>query len=341
MYVRTQNSNSFDVLDWKRRTFIKTVALDFTPRAVSAYNKTLWLQLITWGSAPKISIIDVSTDSVEATVWKEKDLEVTSGWWTWSTWHVKWLDSTHFVLIDRVHKELAVYEVTPNGQGITVSEPQILSMPGSTHWFETFLYPSNDDEKSTFYADIEWNVDDDQLPWIMELKFQSGALVESRSIYLWTNKNAVFHHIWISPDKNYIYAWDSDWNSSVIDLNTFTVVKTFFTWKWSGHFLFPEWRDIAVTTNHFEKYITIVDTINQEVIKNIEVTISDHDPSDPHLLQAHYWLLTNNWDYFIWWAAKDWTFFIVDLETLTVIKKIETGWELEQSISHQPFVNIN
>jgi len=93
LYVRTQDSYSFDVIDWREKKYLKTVPLWFKPRAAWAYNDKLNLQLVTWKDVPKIAIIDVKTDNVLRVVWKKLDKKVTSQGWDSATGHAIWVDN--------------------------------------------------------------------------------------------------------------------------------------------------------------------------------------------------------------------------------------------------------
>ncbi len=67
-YVRTQNSYSFDVVNFTDDS-VKTVDLgDHKPRAIGAYNKKYNIQLLSGKDMPIVDVIDVDSDRIIATL---------------------------------------------------------------------------------------------------------------------------------------------------------------------------------------------------------------------------------------------------------------------------------
>ena len=342
LYVRTQDSYSFDVIDWREKKYLKTVPLWFKPRAAWAYNDKLNLQLVTWKDVPKIAIIDVKTDNVLRVVWKTWDKEVTSQGWDSATGHAIWVDKNHFVLTDRVHEELAVYTVVRNEWwNIDVSSPIIIDMPAWMHNIEKIVNATTDEERSVFYASTEWNTATNTTPSVVELKIVWGKLEKGRRVVLWNNINTTVHHIWISPDKKYIYAPTFDWNVYIIDRKSFKITKILKAWKWAWHISFSKETNVVAITNHFENFVTIIDFKKQKVIKNIQITKVKFNPDTGGIMQAHNNFISSNWKYFLVGSTKDWVLNIIDLYELKIKVKIETGWELEQTVSKVRYLDWN
>jgi len=120
MYVDNRGSNAIDVLDSATNTITKTINLPFYPRSINVNEyegKTKGFVEVSSVNKPMAAIIDPSTDSVIATVGENVvTYPTTSGHsyissGTLACGHPEWLDSNHFVLLDRQNKLIKTYKI--------------------------------------------------------------------------------------------------------------------------------------------------------------------------------------------------------------------------------------
>jgi hypothetical protein len=183
-------------------------------------------------------------------------------------------------------------------------------------------------------------------------KSSSGAelitwFVQTDNIYLKTqNVSSTTHHGGITPDGKYFIAPVYDGKVYKIDRESMQVVKMVDTNKDDGvytdkglgaaHVEFSESLNLAVVTNHWSEYITIIDMSDFTVKKHIKIYAHSHphDPSNKHLMQPHFAQISKDGKYFYTFASQEHGRFVkVNLETLEIEEEIEVGGAPEQAHS--------
>jgi len=348
-YIRTQNSDSFDVINFKEKT-VKTVNLEvngkkYKPRAIGATNLKYNLQLLSALTMPVIAVIDTKTDTVLGTLGDKNEFDkskLTSNAGNLSaTGHALWLDDDHFVLIDRVNKKVIVYKVEKDGDKFTLVETYRGSSETALHAIERVVTPLTKEDLITFYALGEGDIGKNITPYIRELKFDAstGKLIDGFKTYL-DKSTAVIqgikpttHHAGISPDGKKLYVPVFDKKVYIIDRKTMKVTKIVEAKLGAAHVEFSKSLNIAVVTNHFDEHVTLIDIETEEVTANI--IISDHgfDENSKHLLQPHFSYLSKDGKYFFTFDTQNGRFLKIDLEKREIDKELITGGAPEQAHS--------
>jgi len=346
-YVRTQNAYSFDVVAVENGKLVykKTVPLSlilgnqeikYSPRAFGAYNAKYDIQLLsgrnTTANFSMIGIVDVKTDKVV----KHIAIPISSTS-SATTGHAKWLDADHFALIDRGNHTINVYKISKNSAGkIDVQRTSSLDTVGPLHALERVKEPKNSVDLNTYYAMGE-SVPGVIHPFVKKLLFdpktgvlsiafrQEGGLVTpAESIFKDTSyiglsaKNipATTHHMNSTPDGKYLIVPVYDGKIYKIDRVSMEVEQKVLdtgTQKGLGaaHIEFSNTLNIAVITNHWSPYITIVDISNNQFsIKGYLKIYRDghhdvYDPTNKHLMQPHFAQMSKDGKYFYTFASQD------------------------------------
>ncbi len=352
-YIRTQNSNSFDVINFNTGS-VRTISLgDHKPRAIGAYNKKYNLQLLSAKDMPVVDVIDVSNDRVIATLGERQTYDktqLTSNAGNGSaTGHAIWLDTDHFALIDRVHDYVAVYKVIVNNDGTKNFQRTSLLHAGTAfHAIEKVVRPKTRKDLTTFYALGEGDLTKNFVPYVIKMNFDPKTGVLSRALredgseeitYLTESNREInkvkptTHHAGISPDGKYLAVPVLDGKVYFINRKTMETEKVLEAGLGAAHIEFSAPLNLAIITNHFGKNLTIVD-MNTLTIKR-QLPISNHgfDPNNQHLLQPHFSYLGDNGKYFYTFATQDGDFLKINLETLEIEDKLHTGGAPEQAHS--------
>ncbi len=349
-YIRTQNSYSFDVINFDTQE-VKTVSLgDHKPRAIGGYNKKYNLQLLSAKDMPVVDVIDVDTDSVIATLgdrhtYNKADLTSNAGSGS-ATGHSFWLTDDYFALIDRVHSDIRVFKV--NADGKSFSQTSVLHAGTAFHAIERVVHPQTKEDLTTFYGYGEGDLTRNIVPYIMKLSFDTKTGILSRAkkangedAIAWlsrsnqkvNNVNPTTHHGGITPDGKYFVAPVLDGKVYFIDRKTMQIAKVLDAELGAAHIEFSAPLNLAIVTNHFDHRLTIIDLKTLTVKR--QLTISDHrfDPNNKHLLQPHFSYLSKDGRYFYTFATQDGDFLKIDLETMQIVDRLHTGGAPEQAHS--------
>ncbi len=340
LYVRTQNSNTMDVLDARRGIWLKKVELGFHPRSTGGRNWTKKVQVVTGKDHPKVGVIDTITDQL---LYKHGDdapengvlvgNEVVGNQGGNATGHGMWLDTSHFCFPDRYSATIRVYNMAGDYDdgGYTFTHLSDLQLPTAVHVMQRegiIGYP----DKHTFYTGLEgyepWGIG----PGVQEIHYRGNGVLElGRRIYLpYSDASDTVHHFGITSDNKYLYI--PTYRSKlthVIDLETFQIVKHYNSGLGGGHVNFCDSLRLAAVTNHFDCDVTILD---MDSTQTWNVKISEEEPNiDGPLLQTH-----ANWvfgEYFYIGASTDGIMYEIDLKNKRVNRRLYVGGRPEQSIS--------
>lgn len=324
MYVRTSGQKSFDVINSNTFSYVKTVPLNYKPRAIGAYNKYLNLQLVSGKDDPKVSIIDVNTDNVIATVGKKASGSISGNCGGNATGHSTWLDSNHFVLLDRYNDEIVIYSIF--GDPYVITKTQTLKLSTGCHTMNIDI-PDKSLTQTVFYAEIEGSKSKGIKPHILELFWNNGYLTPGRSVYFsGTTSEDKIHHYGINNG----YIWQPVCSNNriyKINQNTLKVEKSYPIGNGGGHVNFSP-LGFVVVTNHYSNFITIIDQFDN--VTNVKIS---EDEYDGELLQSHLNKISPDGRYFYIFASKSGLFVEVDLVNKTVNRTYYTGGTPEQSSS--------
>ncbi|WP_353662820.1 hypothetical protein [Hydrogenimonas sp. SS33] len=348
-YVRTQNSYSFDVVDFDTGK-VKTVDMNHTkaadgtelyhrPRAIGAYNDKYKIQLLSVKNRPAVDVIDVKTDTI-LTVLGDNQTDSQST----ATGHALWFDEDHCGVIDRVHPQVWLYRVERDGNGtLRFTLTQKFKLRGTIHALERVDHPVKEEDKYLFYATYEGNAKANPAvaPAVAEIRFDpfGETLEETRyvsfpdSTHIIDNVPPITHHLGVSPDGRYVVVPDFDGSVYFVDRRTFKIVKKLKAGLGAAHINFAPKYDVAIITSHFDQYVTIIDLKTLTVKDDVYITDHTFDPNDKHLLQPHFSYVDPDGRYFYTFATQDGDFVRIDLQRDEVDKRLHTGGAPEQAHS--------
>ena len=346
-YVRTQNSYSFDVVNFKTGE-VKTIDLnDHKPRAIGAHNKKYDIQLLSGKDMPIVDVIDCKTDRIIATLGDRNHYnksQITSNAGAGSaTGHALWFDDDHLGLIDRVNRIIKVYKVSKGENGLEFKQTSTVVTGTALHALERDRYPKNREDLRLFYAMGEGDISKGFAPYILELRFdpKSGKLERtgkiawlSESMQKINNVSPTAHHGGVTPDGKYFVAPILDGKVYIIDRAKMKVVKIIQAKLGAAHVEFSKSRNLAIITNHFSNFLTIIDLSNFDNVKTIQIGFHhEFDPNHKHLFQPHFSYVSKDGKYYYTFATQDGDFLKIDLDTFEIVDKIHVGGAPEQAHS--------
>jgi len=370
-YVRTQNAYSFDVVEVKdgKLKYSKTEPLSeninginvkYSPRAFGAYNAKYNIQLLSGRNASSnysmTGIIDVKTDKVIKHIHKK----ILAGGSS-VTGHATWLDVNHFAVIDRGNHAINVYKIFINNAGkLDASLTSTLDTVGPLHALERVINPKNKQDLNTFYAMGE-SVHNVTHPFVKKLLFDSvsGVLrIVSVALFVDTSyvgllqKNipATTHHMSISPDGNYLIVPVYDGKIYKIDRETMKVEKIVIDTGLvkglgAAHVSISKSLKLAIITNHWSPYITLIDLSNDGFKLKGYVKIyrdGQHDtynPSAKHLMQPHFAQLSDDGKYFYTFASQDNGRFVkVNLEEVLKQQVVDNVFQFDNNSNNSNII---
>ncbi len=348
LYGVTRKSPWLEVIDVSTREITGTIPLSFTPRSC-AYNAVLGLQLVSGVNKPMASLIDPNSDEVVATVGRDVLVEPKDFGGSNATGHPAWLTKNIFALLDREARKINLYKVIKAGSRWNVSFLSALDTPTSVHHFigkgldgMDSGISADDQLNDIFYVVAEGAVSDNIPPSILKLKLSGNELLIDKSVsfdHALTqaahdshNKktDSVIdpqletggHHATFHPNGKHLYVGSKAGEVLVIDIKKMHIVKRIEAGEGSGHTLFIPKRNLGVITNHLSPFITIVDTLKHEKIKNLIVSGA---AINEEIMQSHTSFTDSKGDFFYAFASNNGVFYEVDLSTLEVSRRLKTG----------------
>lgn len=343
-YIRTQNSYSFDVLNFVEDS-ISTVSLeDHKPRAIGATNLKYNVQLLSALDMPVVDVINTKDDSIITTVgerhtFDSSDIDSNGG--GAATGHAIWLTKRYFALLDRVNSEIKLYKVFKKRGKIHTVLSDSLKLPSAVHAIEKIQSKKlKKSDKYTFYALGEGKLGK-VTPFVAKLKLnRKKGKLRSTIHYLSESSQAIegvkptTHHAGISPDTKYLIVPVYDGKIYIFNRKNMCIVRILDTHQLgAGHVEFSDSRNLAIITNHFSDKLTFIDMKTLTVKKYLTISKHKFDPNNKHLLQPHFSNVSENGKYFHTFATQDGDFLKIDLDKLEIVDTLHTGGAPEQSHS--------
>ena len=346
MYIDNRGSNAIGVLNSATNTITKNIALEFHPRSIDVEKET-GLVSVSGVDKAMVSIIDSKTDSVIATVGNNVvTAPTTSGHsylasGTMASGHPHWLNEDHFVLIDRQNKSISTYKIEKNSDGswntTKVNEiatpspvhnlvpPEIHGQHGKKHGMQT---------STIFYATAEGS--EGVYPSVLKLEFLEGqglSITENLEIKKEGLSADVMgvHHLNFLKDQKTIYVGSDEGNLFIVDYTTspMTIVKTVKAGMGAGHTDEMKHNNIAVVINHKDSFITLMNTLTNEKIADIEVSKLAKDELGSVQTQSHpKYHFSKDGRYFYMFLTQEGAFVKVDLTAKKVVDYLAIGGKL-------------
>lgn len=334
-YISNRGSNALDVIDTNSYHIIKTIALQHHPRSAEAINYKNGLCAVPGADKPMVSLIDINKDEVVSVVGENNvTYPVESHGGKLATGHSHWLDSTHFVLLDRAHRTISTYEIIKSSDGfwhttklneIHTSSSVHKILPQKHYYGRlSIFYATCEGSDSVYPSIIKMILTDHGLVLLDELKLIKEGI---------SSKEMGLHHGDFHPSKKLIYVGSAEGTLFIVsyDNNKMKVIKTIQAGKGAGHTYFVPKRDIAIVINHKDKFVTIINSKTNEKIKDVYVSDFDDASVGRVQIQGHpKYFSSKDGKYFYAPLTKEGVLYKLDLDTLKVVKKLYVDGEPDQ-----------
>jgi YVTN family beta-propeller protein len=347
MYIDNRGSNAVDVLDSNTNTITKTIELKFYPRSMDVQKET-GLVAVSSSNKPMTSIIDSQTNTVIATVGEDIVTYPTTSGHTYissgtlACGHPHWIDSKHFVLIDRQNRKIVTYKiekiaeewVTRKLNEITTPSPVHNLIPPEVHGHHGSRHHGIN-TSTIFYATAEGATG--VYPSVLELEFIQGEglhIVENLEIKKEGLSPDVMgvHHLNFLKDQKTIYVGSDEGNLFIVDYSVtpMRVIKTVQAGLGAGHTdEMKHGGGIAIVINHKDSFITMMNSLTNEKIADIEVSNLSKDELGEVQTQSHpKYHFSQDGRYFYLFLTEEGALVKVDLEQKKVVERLEIGGKL-------------
>lgn len=331
IYVMTRKSNSIDVIDTKTLENSKTIPLEHHPRS-SAYNGVAKLMLISGSDKVNASLVDVETDEVVMVVGDGRVAKPLDYGGSNATGHPCWFSENQFGLLDREKRTVELFKIEKENGVWKASSQDKIDIPTSVHHIiregdSSAVMSGNSDDFvlgiKTFYAVIEGSHKDKIAPGILKITLKDDKLIVGKKMDIGFDESVEkgLHHVSFHPTEEILYMPSKEGKVYVVDYKNMKVKSTIKTGKGSGHIIFVPTRDLAIVTNHKDKFITIINTKTNKHIKDI--VVSD-DSINNTILQSHTQYVDEDENYFYAFATDNGLFYELDLEKLKISRTLYT-----------------
>jgi len=262
---------------------------------------------------------------------------------TASTGHPKWLNSNHFALLDRENQRILTYKITQDSLGnwegslvntLETSSPIHNLIPPEVHGQHGRLHGT---ETSTiFFATAEGT--DSVYGAVLKLEFLEGvglSQLESLDIVpvdngLTAEDTGVHHHNFLADQKT-IYVGSKEGTLYVVDYATspMQIVKRVQAGKGAGHTAELKSQNIAVVINHTDRFITLMNTLTNEKIADINVSNVPDEEIGIVQTQSHpEYYFSEDGRYFYLFLTQEGALVKVDLTAKQVAQRLEIGGKI-------------
>ena len=316
-YALTRKTESLTVVDNYTIENDGLIELQHKPRSTN-FNANTLLSLVSGGDKAMTSIIRTDMDKVTKVVGENVLTTPHDFGGSLSTGHPLWVSDHHFFMLDRAAREIQLW----NRAGEKLS---VLNTPTSTH--HIFQPPASAMEladKNVFYAVIEGNRSENVSPGVIRFSISGNTLQQTAQVNLHdydpVNLDVTqmgSHHADFHPDGEFIYIGSAEGHVFVINKNTMQIDAMVDAGAGAGHTTFLPMRNQAIITNHNATYMSVIDTVNHELVRSVEVADS---ASPDYKSQAHTSGVSLDMKYFYSAASHDGVFFRIDLDTWDVSK---------------------
>lgn len=324
-YALTRKTESLTVVNNYTFENEGLIPLEHKPRSTN-YNSDTDLTLVSGGDKAMTSIIRVNKDKVLKVIGENLETHPHDYGGSLSTGHPLWIDEKQFFMLDRAARNIQLWDRT--GKLLSTLD----TATSIHHIFQQPASSMKKGDKHVYYAVEEGNRDERISPAILRFKLRGGVLVEVGRIELNSIDPPLYdasvmgaHHASFRPDGKYIYVGSAEGNLFVINRENMEVETVIPVGKGAGHATMLSMRNQAIITNHNDTFVSVIDTVNHELVRNVEVASS---ASSDYKSQAHTSGVSLDMQYFYSSASHDGVFYRINLDTWTVDKTLPTGANL-------------
>ena len=309
LYVLNRHDNIIGVLDPITNSIIDEVALEFYPRSISINNNNT---LLTSSNRPSaVTIIDnIASNTYSDSTYKSP----LSYGGTKATGHPIWVDSNHFLLLDRTENTIELYK-----KGIYRPIDKLKTKSSVHHIIvrNGILYGISEGKQNGISPGIiKFTILDNKINIIKErlLSSFSNLPLDFKSD-VWGVHHGAFH-----PTLDYIYIGSTEGNVFVLDIKNLELVDTFRASTGVGHFTF--YKNMIITTNHYSNIKTFHNISNPRDNKYITSLKFGDIIYDAITMQSHTTHIIGNNLYFMFNTDTDSILYEVNLDSITITRKI-------------------
>ena len=316
-YALTRRTESMTIVDNYLLEYDGLIDLQHKPRSTNFNGNTL-LSLVSGGDKAMTSIIRTDMDKVTKVVGKNVVTTPHDFGGSLSTGHPLWVSDHHFFMLDRAGRQIQLW----NRDGDMLSS--LDTVTSIHHIFQPPASTLELGERNVFYAVIEGNQSENISPGILRFKIQHNSLKQTAQVDLhgFDTDNLDIstmgsHHADFHPDGQSIYIGSAEGHVFVVDKTSMEVIAMVDAGTGAGHTTFLPMRDQAIITNHNSTYMTVIDTVNHQFVRNVEVA---ETASADYKSQAHTSGVSLDMKYFYSAASHDGNFFRIDLDNWEITK---------------------
>lgn len=320
-YVLNRDDTSIHVVSLHENRIESTIPLNYKPRSIvpSPDGKH---GLLTGKSEPRAAIVDLTQHQIRADGFGDSNYRAIADFGGGNaTGHPYWIDDRKFLLLDRTEKTIELYDTssaTPLDKLATSSSVHHVFRIGDDYFGVLEGKRGATESEAVSPGLIKFTIDE-----------RHGRLTRQREVLLnhYADKPAGFipsrwgaHHASLHPDGRSIYIGSYEGTMFVIDKDSLELRDSFHAGLGLGHVAFVPQRRLAITTNHYAPFKTVVDVsdpANNKIVKNLTVATGDNDDSGKRL-QSHTSHTDPDGRYFYSVSSRDGTFYAIDLERLEV-----------------------
>ena len=328
-YALTRKVESLTIVDNYTITNEGKIILDHKPRSTN-FNPYTGLSLVSGADKVMSSIIRVNSDKVmDVFGYDEPAIHHNHDYGgSLATGHPLWISDERFFMLDRVERQIQLW----SGKRGLLS---VILTPTSVH--HIFQSPL-DAGSHIYYAVVEGNRGDLISPSILRFNILNGRMeVTGEAVLSDYNPDQLdppllnpavmgSHHADFHPDGVHIYIGSAEGHVFVVNKDSMEIVTMIDTGAGSGHTTFAPMRNLAFVTNHNSRYMSVINTTDHTLVKNIVVADS---ASSEYKSQSHTSSVSPDMRYFYSAASHDGVFFEIDMETLEISGTVPINDTLE------------
>ena len=318
-YALTRKTESLTIVNNQTFENDGLIPLIHKPRSTN-YNSTTDLTLVSGGDKAMTSIIKVEKDKVVKVIGKNKETHPHDYGGSLSTGHPLWVTDQHFFMLDRAARKIQLW----NRHGERLST--LRTATSVHHIFQQPAATMEADDESVYYAVEEGNQGERISPAILRFKLRGNRLVKTGRVELNSINPSRYdasvmgaHHAAFRPEGKFIYVGSAEGHLFVINKEKMKVKKVIKVGKGAGHTTFLSMRNQAIITNHNDKFVSVIDTVNHERVRNVKVAKT---ASPDYKSQAHTSGVSLDMQYFYSAASHDGVFYRINLDTWNVKKTL-------------------
>ena len=327
----TRKDTSVDIVkvNSKKKKIVHTIELGYQPREVSS-SPSKQYTVVSGRDIAAHTVFNADTGEVIRHYNRDyKKVKIRNFGGQNATGHPFFVNETQYLILDRAHKEIRLYDVDSGLQDTLKTKTTMHHTLRKGKYLYIALEGSGSARKSVS-------------PGILKLKIKGKRIVKKDIAYfekrpkLFSGKNGLgVHHINFHYDGKHIYAGSNNGLVYVVNSRSMKVVDSFKSGKGGGHTDFSPKYQRAMITNHKSTFITLVDVSNprnNKIIKNIRV--ARHVKNET--IQGHTQAFSDDENYFYGAATHDGKLFKVDVKNGHVLRKLKLdGAILEQGSMYQ------